>query len=139
MKNFLRYLLIQLPIASVTLLLFSAYVWFVQSKYDASHTGYERAFLFSLIVFGAGFSYDCAKRIAFLKHEAFSQFLGHLMKSLGHLIFIFILIVIAAALANTDYTLIGAAIYVASLAWTYFVITNITEAINVAASNVAVA
>ncbi len=124
--------LIQLAIAFAILFIFSTYVWGIQLKYDATKVGYERAFFYTLIVFGAGFSYDSAKKILFLEQGIFIPF----AKSFGHSAFdIFIIIVLCAGTAfflNIDYIIAGQLLYIGALGWVWFLVNSISEAIEVA-------
>ncbi|KAF1067571.1 MAG: hypothetical protein GAK45_01625 [Pseudomonas citronellolis] len=95
--------LVQLAVASALFLLFSAYVWLVQLNLEqldnSGASGYWKALLFALVIFGGGFAYDCAKAIALLPRPAFERFIEALFESLVHLLGILLAIIGSAALA----------------------------------------
>jgi len=125
----------QLIVAIAILLFFSAYVWLVQIKYDGAKVGYERALFYSFLIFGAGFSYDCAKRILFLPQPQFLSFIKHLGEALLHLLFILALGAASAYLLNIGYTFAGQLSYLMALGWLWFLISSSSLALEVASRN----
>ncbi|AVG16857.1 hypothetical protein CFN79_13910 [Chromobacterium vaccinii] len=123
--------LLQLAVAFFILLLFSAYVWGVQLKYDATKVGYERAFFYALLVFGAGVSYDCAKKILFLEQPTFIPFAKKFGESVFDICVIILFCAGTAFLLNIGYTVAGQFLYIAALGWVWFAIKSITGAIDV--------
>lgn len=123
--------LVQLAVAFFILLLFSAYVWGVQLKYDTTKVGYERAFFYSLLVFGAGFSYDCAKKILFLDQPTFIPFAKKFGESAFDIFVIVVFCLGTAFLLNIGYTVAGQILYIGALGWVWFAIKSITGAIEV--------
>lgn len=125
-------LLLQLVVSALILLFFSAYLWFVQLKYDGSKVGYERALFYALLVFGAGFSYDCAKRILFLPQAQFVEFGRHLGEAVLHLLFIIVMGVASGLFFSVRYTFAGQLAYLMALGWLWFFISSSTLALEVA-------
>jgi hypothetical protein len=121
--------LLQFIVAFLILLLLSGYVWFLQSQYDLIKIGYARAFFHSLIIFGAEFSYDCAKKILFLDPLKFIPFAKNFGKSLLHTGVIVVLVMATAIFLTFGYTLIGQLIYVCAVAWGQFAINSIMKTI----------
>lgn len=115
--------------------LFSLYVWAVQVKYEASTVGYERALLFSLGVFGAGFSYDCAKKICFLLPSQFKVFWANFC-SLGVDVFVVLGFTILSGLAfkYLPVVWVGQLLYLVALGWILFLINSATGALEAAAA-----
>lgn len=121
----------QIVIASLILLLFSTYLWGVQLKYDSSIVGYERALFYTLLVFGAGFSYDSAKKILFLDQFTFILFAKRFLHSIFDIFVIICLCILTAIFLDIGYTLVGQLLYIGALGWVWFAINSITGAIDV--------
>lgn len=114
--------------------IFSLYVWLVQIHYEQATAGYEKALYFSLGVFGAGFSYDCAKKIFFLLPSQFKQFWGHFC-SLGIDLFAVTGFTILSGVAFQFLPVlwVGQLLYLVALGWVWFLINSATAALEVAA------
>lgn len=109
---------------------FTLYVWLIQVKYESAKIGYDRAFLFSLGVFGAGFSYDCGKKILFLLPDQFKKFWEHFC-SLGVDLFAVLGLTILSGLALKYLPVlwVGQLIYLVALGWVWALINSATSAI----------
>jgi len=59
------------------------YLWGIQLAYDKASDGWARALLFSLIIFGGGFSWDVLKVIATLPDQRMEIFASAMWKTLG--------------------------------------------------------
>jgi len=122
-------LLGKLTVSLFIFIFFSIYVWGIQLKYETLKVGWERAFFYSLLIFGASFSYDCAKKILFLDQSTFIPFVKKFGESAFDLI-IFILFGIGSAFfISIDYTVAGQLCYIAAIAWELFLINSISKAI----------
>lgn len=124
--------LAQFLIASFIFILFSAYLWGVQLEYDGLKVGYERAFFYSLLVFGAGFSYDSAKKILFLSQPTFILFAKKIGQSFVHTFIIISLCLGTAFSIKNNYLFVGQLLYIAAFCWIWFAINSLTSAIEVA-------
>lgn len=134
-KILLKVFAMQLIVAILILLIFSAYVWLVQIKYDETEVGYKRALFYSLLIFGAGFSYDCAKRIIFLPQSQFISFIKHLGEAFLHLFFVLALSTVSAILLKIGHTFPGQLSFLIAVGWLWFLISSSTLAIEVASEN----
>jgi hypothetical protein len=132
-KVSIRILFVQFLVAASVFLIFSVYVWFLQLKYDGAKVGYERALFYALLVFGAGFSYDSAKRVMFMPQSQFKEFWKHLREALAHMVFIICLVSASAFLFNVGYTLPGQLAYLFALGWLWFLLSSSTSALEIAA------
>lgn len=109
---------------------FTLYVWLIQLKYESASIGYERAFLFSLGILGAGFSYDCGKKILFLLPSQFKKFWAHFC-SLGVDLFAVLGFTLLSGLALKllPVTWVGQLIYLIALGWVWALINSATSTI----------
>jgi hypothetical protein len=125
---------VQIATSALVLFIFSLYVWLLQLNYDKSITGYKKALFFSLIIFGAGFSYDCAKRILFLKQEIFRKFGENLLESIVQILAISLLGAASITFTSMGFVIAGQALYVATLGWTLLVVNSLVKAIETASN-----
>ena len=128
--------LIQLGVAILILFMLSAYVWAVQLSYDSSIIGYERAFFYSLIIFGAGLSYDCAKKILFLEQSVFLRFAKKFFESMLDIGILVVLCALTTFFLSINYTVVGQLLYIAVFGWLWFVVNSISCALEEVASEV---
>jgi hypothetical protein len=124
-----RLILLQFFISFVILLIFSGYLWLLQNKYDEIKTGYAKAFFYSLLIFGAGFSYDCAKRIFFLDKPTFIKFAKKFLKRSIQIFVIILLCFISAFFLTFDFTTVGQIFYIGALGFGWFAIKSIMDTI----------
>ncbi|MFI8737244.1 hypothetical protein ACIGKM_15145 [Ectopseudomonas toyotomiensis] len=126
--------LLQIATSSLILFIFSLYVWLLQINYDKSIAGYKKALFFSLIIFGAGFSYDYAKKILFLKQETFRKFGKNLFESAIQIIAICLLAAASITFTSMSFVILGQVFYVATLGWTLLVVNSLIRVIETASN-----
>lgn len=133
-KPSLMLYLAQTTTSALILLIFSTYVWILQLNYDESTEGYKRALFFALMIFGGGFSYDCAKKILFLKQNVFIKFSKSLLESFVQLLAITLLGLASITFTNMSHIIIGQALYIATLSWTLLALNSLAKAIKTASN-----
>ena len=135
-KEIPRFSISQTIASLLIFIIFSLYVWLVQIAYEQATAGYKKALFFSLGVFGAGLSYDCAKKILFLLPSQYKQFWEHFCSSGIHLFVIAVLTILSGLALQFLPVLpwVGQLLYLIALGWVWFFINSAPAALEVAAA-----
>jgi len=130
-RQFYRTGWLKLIIAVALFFAFSIYVWGIQLKYESTVEGYKKAFLYALIVLGAGLTYDSGKSILLMPDTKFMQFARHFGEMTLAIMFIIGFGILAVACFYASSPLAATLSYAIAIGVMFFAIQKTTHAVEI--------